>query len=148
MRRARQEVRLARMSAPTRRAVETGLAYATLALLVVYVPVETWVSLPYGLTSPFYLVDLIAMVLLFAGAAWSLRARPQPAPGLLCAGIAWAAANGWRATFGRVAELRSGGSLDYGATEMWTVAIATSISLGALALAIYLVVRADGRRNS
>jgi hypothetical protein len=86
------------------------------------------------------------MVLLFAGAMHSLRARPRPAPGLLCAAIAWTAANGWRATFRRVAELREGGSLDYGSTEMWTVAISTTISLAGLALAIYLVVRSDRAR--
>jgi hypothetical protein len=127
------------------RRLETGLACLTLALLVLYVPLETWVSLPYGLTNPFYLVDLIAMVLLLAGAMHSLRARPSPAPGLLCAAIAWTAANGWRATFRRLAELREGGSLDYGVPEMWAVAISTAISLGGLALAIYLVVRADRR---
>ena len=127
------------------RRLETGLAYLTLALLVLYVPLETWVSLPYGLTNPFYLIDLIAMVLLFAGAVHSLRARPRPAPGLLCAAIAWTAANGWRATFRRLAELREGGSLDHGVPEMWAVAISTAISLCGFALAIYLVVRADRR---
>ena len=100
---------------------------------MLYVPLETWVSLP-GLTSPSYLIDLIAMVLLFAGAMHSLRERPRPAPGLLCAAIAWAAANGRRATFRRLAEQREGGSLDYGSTEMWTVAISTGISLAGLAL--------------
>jgi hypothetical protein len=45
-----------------------------------------------------------------------------------------------------VAELREGGSLDYGSTEMWTVAISTTISLAGLALAIYLVVRSDRAR--
>ena len=129
---------------PLRR-VETCLAYATLALLIVYVPLETFVSLPDGLLSPFYLVDAIAMALLFAGARQSLRARPRPAPGLLCTAIAWAASNGWRATFGRIAEVRSGGTLDYGATELWTVAVATALSLGSLALSIYLVVHADRR---
>ena len=128
------------------RRLETGLACLTLAMLVLYVPLETWVSLPYGLTNPFYIVDVIAMVLLFAGAMRSLRARPRPAPGLLCAAIAWAAANGWGATFRRVAELREGGSLDYGAAELWTIAISTGISLAGLALGIYLVVRADRAR--
>jgi hypothetical protein len=95
----------------TDRRLETALAYVTLALLVLYVPLETWVSLPYGLTNPFYIIDVIAMVLLFAGAMHSLRSRPRPAPGLLCAAIAWTAANGWRATFDRIVELRRGESL-------------------------------------
>ena len=125
------------------RHVETALAYATLALLSLYIPLETWVSLSQGLTSPFYIVDAIAMGLLLAGALHSLRARPRPAPGLRCAAIARSAANGWRATFGRLAELRAGGALDYGAAEMWIVASATTVSLGALAVALGLVVRAD-----
>ena len=126
------------------RELETGLAYATLGLLVLYVPIETWASWPYGLLNPFYLVDVIAMVLLFVGAVSSLRARPRSAPGLLCAGIAWSAANGWRATFGRIVELGQGGSLDYGAAEMWTVSLATTLALICLGLALYLVARAEG----
>lgn len=133
------------MTETSLRRVETHLSYGTLTLLVLYVPLETWVSLPYGLSNPFYLVDVIAMVLLFAGAVRSLKARPRSSPGLLCAAIAWSAANGWRATFDRIAELREGGSLDYGATELWTVSIATALSLACLALSIYLVVRAEQR---
>ena len=56
-----------------RRAIETGLARFTLAALVVYFPMETWVSWPHGLWNPFYLVDFIAMVLMFWGARVSLR---------------------------------------------------------------------------
>ena len=66
-----------------------------------------------------------------------------PGAGLLCAGIAWSAANGWRATFGRIVELERGGSLDHGAAEMWTVSIATTLALICLGLALYLVARAD-----
>lgn len=133
------------MTASRLRHIETGLAFGTLVLLVVYVPLETWASWPYGLWNPFYIIDAIAMVFLFAGAMHSLAARPRPAPGLLAIAIAWAAANGWRATFGRLAEVRAGGTLDHGAAEMWTVSIATALSLACLALAIYLVLRADRR---
>jgi hypothetical protein len=125
------------------RKAETHLARFTLGGLVVYVPVETWVSLPYGLWNPFYLVDLIAMLLLFFGAVHSLRARPRPAPGVLCAAYAWTAANGWRATFGRVLELSEGGELDYGTTELWTVGVGTALVLACLALSLFLVVRAS-----
>jgi hypothetical protein len=83
------------------------------------------------------------MVLLLAGARRSLRARPRPAPALLAAAYAWAAANGWRATFLRVSEVRRGGALEHGGGELWAVAIATGIALGCLALSLYLVVRAD-----
>ena len=123
------------------RKIETGLAWFTLASLVIYFPVETWASLADGLWNPFYLVDLIAMILLFWGALRSLRARPASSPAVLCAAYAWSAANGWRATFGRMFELLEGGKLDHGAAEMWAVAIATSIALVCLILSLYLVIR-------
>jgi len=80
------------------RSAETRLAWFTCGLLVVYFPLETWASLPHGLSNPFYLVDLVAMALLLYGAVLSLRARPRAAPGVLCAAYGWAAANAWRAT--------------------------------------------------
>jgi hypothetical protein len=130
------------------RQIETGLARFVLGTLVVYVPVETWMSLSSGLWNPFYIVDLIAMVLLFVGAVHSLRARPNPAPGILCAAIAWTSANGWRATFGRISEIRSGGKLDYGTAEVWAVGATTAIALGCLAVSLLLVARAErGGRN-
>lgn len=125
------------------RRTETTLARFTLSLLLVYVPAETFVSwsADYGLLNPFYLVDLIAMVLLFWGARRSLRARPRPAPGVLCAAYAWTASNGWRATWGRAFALMEGGRLDYGAAELLVVAVASALSLVCLALSLYLVVR-------
>lgn len=128
------------------RKIETGLAWFTLGALVIYFPVETYVSLPDGLWNPFYIVDLIAMILLFWGAMRSLRARPDRSPAVLCAAYAWSVANGWRATFGRMFELLEGRSLDHGATEMWAVAIATAIGLGCLILSLYLVVRSSSGR--
>jgi hypothetical protein len=125
------------------RNAETNLARFTLGGLLVYFPVETWTSWPYGLWNPFYLVDVIAMLLLFFGAVHSLRARPRPAPGALCAAYTWTAANGWRATFGRVVELSKGGELDYGTTELWAVGTGTALVLACLALSLFLVVRAS-----
>jgi hypothetical protein len=125
------------------RQIETGLARFTLCALVIYVPVETWMSLSSGLWNPFYIVDLIAMALLFVGAVRSLRARPNPAPGILSAALAWTAANGWRATFGRMVEIRSGRELDYGTAELWAVGAATAITLGCLAVSLLLVARAE-----
>ena len=125
----------------TLRKVETGLAWFTLGVLVIYVPVETWTSLPHGLWNPFYLIDLIAMLLLFFGATRSLRARPASSPAVLCAAYAWSAANGWRATFGRLFELLDGGALTYGVGELWAVGIATVLALGCLGLSLFLVVR-------
>jgi hypothetical protein len=127
------------------RTIETTFAWFTLAATAIYIPVETWASLPYGLLNPFYLVDVIAMVLLVAGAIHSLRARPRSAPGILCAACAWAAANGWRATFGRLTEVWSGASLDFGIGELWAVGIATAVALVCLGVSLLLVVQAERR---
>lgn len=122
----------------TRRAIESVLAYLTLCVLVIYAPLETWVSWPRGLLNPFYLIDAIAMLLLFWGAVHSLRARPRPAPEILCVAVAWATANGWRATFGRLSAIRAGGTLEYGATEMWTVGLTTAFGLTIFATLLVL----------
>jgi hypothetical protein len=129
----------------TRRGIETILAGSTLVVLVLYVPLETWFSWPGGLLDPYYLIDAIAMVLLLWGAVHSLGARPRPSPELLCIGCAWASANGWRATFDRLREIQSGGSLTYGSREMWTVGTATA--LGVAVFAILLVLVALNRRH-
>lgn len=122
------------------RAVETGLSWFTLFMLAIYVPIETWSSRD-GLPNPFYLVDLIAMVLLFAGSLTSLRARPNSAPAVICAAYGWTAANAWRATFGRIAELERGGQLVYGTSELWAVGVGCAIALIGFAVSLYLVVK-------
>lgn len=131
------------------RRLETRLARATQVALVFYFPIETWTSWShdYWLLNPFYIVDLIAMALLLYGATRSLRARPRPAPGALCAAYAWTAANGWRATWGRAFELRDGGQLDHGLVELWVVGGATLLSLLCLAWSFHLMVRADDVRE-
>jgi hypothetical protein len=123
------------------RTTETSVAYFTLGLLIVYVPVETWASWP-RLTSPFYIVDLIAMVLLLYGALRSLRAWPRPEPAVLCAAYGWSASNGWRATFGRVVEVSAGRALENGAAELWVVGGGALLMLGCFVLSLVLVVRA------
>jgi hypothetical protein len=95
---------------------ERALVTFTVAVLVVYVPIETWYSAP-ELWDPFYLVDLAGMVLLALGAT-GFRSQGRLRVGLLAAGYAWTAANFWRALFGRVADLRQGGQLDYGLAEL------------------------------
>ena len=131
----------------TRRRVETVLAYGTLGLLVVYIPVETYVSWPRGLLNPYYVIDAIAMALLLWGAVHSLRARPRPSPELLGMGVAWAAANAWRATFDRLHAVRAGGTLEYGSAEMRSVALATTIVLSALGVLLVLVALNNRRQT-
>ena len=132
------------------RRIETRLARATVWALLLYFPVETWASWgdDYWLLNPFYLNDLIAMLLLLYGATRSLRARPRSAPGALCAAYAWTSANGWRATWGRAFELRDGGQLDHGLGELWVVGGATVLSLLCLACSFYLTLRADDAPES
>ena len=130
-----------------RRTTETKLAYFTLGALVVFAPLETWASWAmsgglYGLLSPFYLVDLIGMALMLFGTVHSLGARPHPAPGLMCAAHAWMAANGWRATLGRVDALAQGDHLRFGAPELWVTAGLTGLAVACLALSLILTTRA------
>lgn len=122
----------------TPRNVETAVARFTLVLLLVYAPLETWVSWPSGLTNPFYLVDVIGFALLLWGALASLRARPGLAPGVLCAGYAWSGANGWRALAVRMETLQQGGEVDV--TLVWLLVISEVAALTCLALLLLLVV--------
>jgi hypothetical protein len=128
------------------RKIETALARFTLGALVIYFPAETYFSWSRGLTSPFYLVDLIAMILMLWGALHSLRARPQCAPAILCGAYGWAASNGWRATFGRVSELGAGGKLDFGVCELWCVGGASALALACFVITLVLVARSSAGR--
>ena len=121
----------------TPRGVETGIARFTLVLLLIYAPLETWASWP-ALTNPFYLVDVVGFALLLWGALASLRARPDVAPGVLCAGYAWSAANGWRALALRIETLEQGGQVD--PTLVWLLVIGEIVALTGLALLLLLIV--------
>ena len=121
----------------TPRSVETLLARFTLVLLLVYAPLETWASWP-ALTNPFYLVDAVGFALLLWGALASLRARPDVAPGVLCAGYAWSGANGWRALALRLEILQEGGQVDV--TLVWLIVLGEIAALTGLALLLLLVV--------
>ena len=121
----------------TPRSVETLLARFTLVLLLVYAPLETWASWP-ALTNPFYLVDVVGFALLLWGALASLRARPDVAPGVLCAGYAWSGANGWRALALRLEILQEGGQVDV--TLVWLIVLGEIAALTGLALLLLLVV--------
>ena len=127
----------------TPRSVETLIARFTLALLLVYVPLETWASWP-ALSNPFYLVDAVGFALLLWGALASLRARPDVDPGVLCAGYAWSAANGWRALALRIETLQQGGEINV--TLVWLLVIGQVVALTGLALLLLLVV--ESRRLS
>ena len=122
----------------TPRSLETTIARFTLVVLLIYAPLETWGSWPSGLSNPFYLVDAVGFALLLWGALASLRARPDVAPGVLCAGYAWSAANGWRALALRIETLQQGGKVDVGLT--WMIGFGEIAALTGLALLLLLVV--------
>lgn len=113
------------------------LVKLTFAFLVVYVPIETWYSMP-ALWDPFYLVDFIGMCLLSWGVARCWRRVTPVGLTLLVAGYAWEGANFWRALFGRTQSIASGGVRRLGLAELWFVAIGTVIALGALAWSLRL----------
>ena len=93
------------------------LATFTLAFLVVYAPIETWYSMP-ALFDPFYLVDVIGLILLAVGVV-DVRRHPETSRlAVMIAGYAWTASNMWRALFGRVQEIAEGRELDYGLAEL------------------------------
>jgi hypothetical protein len=112
----------------------------TIALLVIYVPIETWYSMP-ALWDPFYVVDLAGMVLLVAGVVTLRRDPAQRRLGTLISGYAWTAANFWRAFFGRVSEIAAGGELDYGRLELCFTACILAASLAGLVWALVLSAR-------
>ena len=112
----------------------------TVVFLAIYVPIETWYSLP-ALWDPFYLVDFIGMLLLAWGAARCLRdARPQSLA-ILASGYAWEGANFWRALFGRLEAIASGDELRLGWAELCFVACGTIAALAALAWSLTLATR-------
>ena len=121
----------------TPRSVETVIARFTIGVLLIYAPLETWASWS-GLTNPFYLVDVVGFARLLWGTLASLRARPDVAPGVLCAGYAWSAANGWRALALRLETLQQGGQVDVGL--VWLIGLGEVAALIGLALLLLLVV--------
>ena len=120
---------------------ESGLAWFSLAALLVYVPSETWAS--WGdLTSPGYLVDAIAFALLFYGAIHSLRARPHLASGPLCGAWGFCACLAWRSYFTRVISRRRGlGIYEENATHEAVLCAVLVVALLAFTFSLYLARR-------
>ena len=123
----------------TLRRTETALAWVSTGVLAIYAPVETIYSWSGGLGSPYYIIDVIAFALIFAGIVRSLRARPRTAPGVLTAGWGWAGANFWRATFDRIGTLQRGGTLDMGSLELRFVCGELVVSLLCLGVGLVLL---------
>jgi hypothetical protein len=129
------------------RAVETRLAVFTFVVLAVYAPVETIASWQmFGgavvLIHPAFLESVTGMVLLFVGARHSLRARPRPAPALLCVSHAWSAATWWHGATLRLSFVQRGDRLFYGSPEFWVVAGAAVVMVAMFAISLFLTYQA------
>jgi hypothetical protein len=123
---------------------ETALAWFSLAALLVYAPSETYVSRT-DLTSPGYLVDVIAMILLLTSAIHSLRARPRLASGPLSAAWGWCACLAWRCYFMRVISRQRGLGI-YPPDARWqedVLAYVLVVSLLVFAVSLYLAWQVD-----
>jgi hypothetical protein len=73
----------------------------SILFLVLYAPIETWVS-RHDLTSPGYICDLIAFLLLAYGCYEAIRQLPNISVAPLCAAWGYCAALFWRCYFMRV----------------------------------------------
>jgi hypothetical protein len=118
------------------------LVIFTIAILVIYAPIETWYSLP-RLWDPFYLVDFIGMVLLGWGVVLCRRTGSPAGLAVLAAGYGWIGANFWRALFGRVEAVANGEVLRLGLAELCFVACGTIAALAGLVWSLRLATRAD-----
>src|SRR4029450_2321850 len=116
------------------------LASYTLWVLVFYAPIETWASWP-ELYSPYYLVDLIPMVLMAIGVLRSRQNHALPALGFLAGGWGWLGANGWRATADRFDAVGAGGWVGVGAAEMCFVVCGTVAAIVGLAWSLHAITR-------
>jgi hypothetical protein len=135
------------------RAIETRLAMFTLVVLAVYAPAETVASWQmFGgaavLIHPGFLQSVTGMVLLLAGARYSLRARPERAPALLCVSHAWFAGTWWHAATLRLNFVQRGENLFYGSPELWVVTGAAILMVAMFALSLSLTYQASPPRHS
>ncbi len=131
------------------RRIETALAWFSLGALVVYVPLETWVSWPH-LDSPGYVVDVIAFALLLYGGAHSLSVRPRSGIAPLCAAWGFCACLGWRSYFMRVVARQKSLAIYEGEPPIvgQVVGVATIIAFAALVLCLWIAHRRSGRREA
>ena len=119
-----------------------SLVTFTVVFLAIYVPIETWYSLP-ALWHPFYLVDLIGMLLLAWGVARCRRHASPSGLAVLASGYAWEGANFWRALFGRLEEIAGGGELRLGWAELCFVVCGTLVALAGLLWSLLLATKSS-----
>lgn len=130
------------------RRTETLLARFTLTAAAVFAVIETIASWqmfggPTVLVHPGYIGSVAGIVLLFAGAQRSLRARPRPAPALMCASHAWWTGVGWHAASLRFTFVQQGTDLFYGPAELWATVGGAALVASIFGLSLYLTCEAE-----
>ena len=130
------------------RTIETRLAAFTIVVAAAFAPLETFVTVQMlgaaGIVHPGFVASVGGVVLSFAGALRSLRARPRRAPALMCAAHAWGAGALWHSLGGRYQLWREGGELFYGSIDVWGAAFLVGLATAMFALSTYLTLRANG----
>jgi len=136
-------------SSDTRKLTGAVTAF-TFAWLLVYVPLETYVTLSIaglrGLVYASYVMNVVGMGLMLWGAVSARRGQPS-APGLLTAGWSWTAATFWRATSDRFWWISRGGTLYAGTIELWLGPIFTALAVMGLAGSLILVLKPQPRAD-
>lgn len=100
------------------------------------------------LAHPGYWQSLAAFGLLLWGSLRSLRARPNPAPAVMCIAHAWSASLFWHASTVRLALMQRNQSMFYGTPEIWFVWGGTILALAMFACSLFLTVHSDSGRNA
>lgn len=145
---------------PHRSTVLRWLVVYTFAWVLVYAPLETFVTVRIagmaGLLYGGYLMNVVGMALMLWSAVAGWRRRVT-APGLLAVGWSWTAATFWRATSDRFrfAELNGGlsgpvwGGGGGGEAELWAACVLTALACAGMAVSLHLVLNtSDALRSS
>lgn len=136
------------MKPVVRTRTESALITFTVAILLIYTPVETWVSFP-RLLSLYYLVDAIGLAVLLAGVVMWRRTRTTYAA-VLAAGYGWLGANFWRGMALRLAQSYDAREwperkiVEVGSTG---VAIGGAVLIGLCAIGVILAVAVAAQRD-
>ena len=136
------------MKPVVRTRTESALIIFTVAVLVTYTPLETWISFP-RLLSLHYIVDVAGLALLLAGVVLWRRTRITYAA-VLAAGYGWLGANFWRGMALRLAQTYDARQwperkiVEVGSTG---VAIGGAVLIGLCAIGVILAVAVTAQRD-
>ncbi len=126
------------------RPLSKAIVMYTFVWLLVYVPLETYVTWSiaglrgFGYSS--YVMNVVGMGLMLWGAVSARRQQPF-GPALLATGWSWTAATFWRATSDRYWWVSQGHSLYAGPMELWVAPVLTALAVAGLVASLRLVVR-------